>query len=310
MSKTVLITSLTAACWLAAAAPQIVNDSPGVTVSMNGATVLHRTAVRYPPAALEAGVQGMVSIEVKLDAEGMVSDAQVLSGPDELRKTALASVLEWHFTRDLAGVTRVIQIAFEPPKTEAAQPAAAAPPGATMRLIPVGHINSIKVSGLSDEAGKQLLASLPVHEGDEWNADAMQNVNRAVKAFDEHLGIRVASTTQKPNGVPELALVIDAVAAPGTIKVGGNVQATKILTKVAPIYPAEAKANGISGTVQLSVFIGQDGTVQQLAVLSGPPELTQASLDAVKQWVYQPTLLNGNPVQVETTITVNFTLSQ
>ena len=61
---------------------------------------------------------------------------------------------------------------------------------------------------------------------------------------------------------------------------------------------------------QLSVQIGPDGTVQDVQLISGHPLLAQAAIDAVKQWVYQPTLLNGNPVSVLTTVDVNFTLSQ
>src|ERR1039457_2144278 len=90
----------------------------GVTVAMNGASLLHRSPVEYPAAALRAGVQGILSVEVKLDAKGNVADAHVLSGPDELRKAALQSVLEWHFTSDSAGTTRVVQITFELPKMQ------------------------------------------------------------------------------------------------------------------------------------------------------------------------------------------------
>jgi protein TonB len=62
--------------------------------------------------------------------------------------------------------------------------------------------------------------------------------------------------------------------------------------------------------VQLSVRIGADGAVQDVQLISGHPLLVQAAMDAVKQWVYQPTLLNGNPVDVITEVDVNFTLSQ
>ncbi len=115
MSKTLLISSLAAACWLAAAAPQA-TDAPGVTVTLNGVGVLHRTGVGYPPAALRNGVQGTVSLQVKLDSTGTVNDAEVLTGPEELRKAVLESVLQWHFSQDAAGSTRVIQVAFEAPK--------------------------------------------------------------------------------------------------------------------------------------------------------------------------------------------------
>jgi len=128
MSKTLLISSLAAACWLATAA-LAQTDAPGVTVSMNGAAVIHRTGVNYPTAALQAGVQGTVAVQVKLDPAGEVNDAEVLSGPDELRKAALESVLQWHFTRDVAGATRVIQIAFETPKPGTAPAGLVAPAG-------------------------------------------------------------------------------------------------------------------------------------------------------------------------------------
>jgi len=62
--------------------------------------------------------------------------------------------------------------------------------------------------------------------------------------------------------------------------------------------------------VHLSATIGTDGTVQQLDVLDGPTDLIQAATDAVKHWVYKPSLLNGNPVQVQTTIDINFTLNK
>jgi protein TonB len=83
-----------------------------------------------------------------------------------------------------------------------------------------------------------------------------------------------------------------------------------IVSKTAPVYPALAKAAGVSGVVQLAAIIGKDGTIQELHSLSGPPLLIQAAMDAVKQWVYRPTLLNGQPVTVETTIDINFTLAQ
>jgi protein TonB len=304
MSKILSISSLAAACWLAAAAPPAANDAPGVTVTLNGANVLHRSGVGYPPAALRNSVQGTVSVQVKLDSTGLVSDAQVLSGPEELRKAVLQSVLEWHFAPELAGSTRVIEVAFELPKAAGAP----APMASVRPPIQAGTIRSIRVSGLSDQAAAELLASLPIHEGDEWNADTAQNATQAAKAFDEHLTIRQQSATQSAGGATQVDLVISST--PGTIKVGGNVQSAMIVSKVPPIYPAAAKAAGIQGVVHLSAILGTDGTVQELTVLDGPAELIQAATDAVKQWVYKPTLLNGNPVQVQTTITINFTLNK
>ncbi len=94
------------------------------------------------------------------------------------------------------------------------------------------------------------------------------------------------------------------------IKIGGSVQQAKLIRQPKPIYPPLAKQARISGTVHLSAIIAKDGTIQKLEVLGGHPLLVPAALEAVKQWVYQPTLLNGEPVEVQTTIDVNFTLSQ
>jgi periplasmic protein TonB len=93
-------------------------------------------------------------------------------------------------------------------------------------------------------------------------------------------------------------------------RVGGAVQAAKLVNRVQPLYPPLARQTRISGTVKLHAIIGKDGSVQQLQVESGHPLLVQSALDAVKQWRYQPTLLNGEPVEVDTEIDVIFTLAQ
>lgn len=96
----------------------------------------------------------------------------------------------------------------------------------------------------------------------------------------------------------------------GPITVGGRVQAAKLIRNPQPVYPQIARQARISGTVELAAIIGEDGHIQELHVVSGHPLLRQAALDAVKQWVYQPTLLNEQPVKVSTTIDVIFTLGQ
>jgi protein TonB len=94
------------------------------------------------------------------------------------------------------------------------------------------------------------------------------------------------------------------------IKQGGQVQAAMIINRVQPMYPPLARQTRISGTVRLHAIIGKDGSVQQLEVISGHPLLVQSALDAVRQWRYRPTLLNGEPVEVDTTIDVIFSLNQ
>jgi protein TonB len=97
-------------------------------------------------------------------------------------------------------------------------------------------------------------------------------------------------------------------AAPTRVKQGGNVTAASILNQTRPLYPALARQARIQGNVVLHAIIDKDGKVAQLEVISGHPLLVQSALDAVKQWRYKPTLLNGDPVEVDTTITVTFTM--
>jgi periplasmic protein TonB len=97
---------------------------------------------------------------------------------------------------------------------------------------------------------------------------------------------------------------------PKRIIVGGNVIAAKLLNRTTPSYPPLARQTHTQGDVLLHAIIGKDGSIQQLEAVSGHPLLVQAALDAVKLWRYQPTLLNGQPVEVETTISVQFHLAE
>jgi protein TonB len=95
---------------------------------------------------------------------------------------------------------------------------------------------------------------------------------------------------------------------PQRIPVGGNVQQAKLVNQPKPAYPPLARQARIQGTVRFTAIIGVDGRIQNLTLVSGHPLLVPSAQAAVKQWVYQPTLLNGEPVEVVTQIDVNFTL--
>ena len=79
-----------------------------------------------------------------------------------------------------------------------------------------------------------------------------------------------------------------------------------LIHQVSPQYPLLARQSGIQGTVVLQAVIGKDGTVQNVHAISGPSMLTQAAVNAVKQWRYQPYYLNGEPVEADTQINVKF----
>lgn len=366
MSKTRLFSALAgslgvlvAGCWLVtttfplAAAPQVVSDSAGVTVDVAGASLLHRAPVQYPESARAKGIQGTVSVELAFDSAGNVSDARVVSGPEELRKAALQSVLQWHFSRESAGSRRVVTMAFQ--LTVASETPALVRGGSTTLSVTApdagqqGTIRSaleadarlnqtaaritelqqiarddrertkrsvraVNVLGLSDAARNEVLALLNVNVGDMLTASEAQARLQKVREYDEHLSSNVTYS-----GADQLTLTVVApapnatpreVSAPGNaIRVGGNAQAAKLIRQPRPAYPPDAKAARIQGVVKLMAVIATDGTVRQLDVISGHPLLVTAALEAVKQWVYSPTLLNDNPVEVQTQIDVNFTLA-
>ena len=94
------------------------------------------------------------------------------------------------------------------------------------------------------------------------------------------------------------------------VRIGGDVMEAKLIKRVMPAYPPLARQARIAGTVRLEGVIARDGRVVNLQVHSGHPLLIAAAVDAVRQWVYRPTLFNGEPVEVIAPIQVHFTLSQ
>ncbi|MBZ5526411.1 MAG: TonB family protein [Acidobacteriia bacterium] len=137
---------------------------------------------------------------------------------------------------------------------------------------------------------------------------------------EEELPADMGAVGGVPGGVPGgstggvIGGVIGGMAPPppkqSRIRQGGNVTQANIIYRAQPSYPPLARQTRIQGTVKLHAIISKTGTVQQLEVVSGHPLLVQAALDAVRQWRYRPTLLNGEPVEVDTTIDVVFSLNQ
>jgi periplasmic protein TonB len=96
----------------------------------------------------------------------------------------------------------------------------------------------------------------------------------------------------------------------GPVRIGGKVEEANLIRKVMPVYPPLAKSARVQGTVEFTAIIGKDGTIRQLQLMRGHPLLVNAAREAVQQWRYRPTMLNGEAVDVITDIVVNFTLSQ
>lgn|SRR5512146_599816 len=104
-------------------------------------------------------------------------------------------------------------------------------------------------------------------------------------------------------------VAVPKAATPTRVRVSAGVTEGLLIHKVQPTYPPLARSARIQGQVVLQAVIGKDGTIQGLHAVSGHPMLTPAAIDAVKQWRYKPYFLNGEPVEVDTQITVNFTLA-
>jgi len=152
---------------------------------------------------------------------------------------------------------------------------------------------------------------------DRFAAPQPASVGISVEAPALDFGLPQANVTQQriaplPEMTPPpkpLAAAEPAQPPAAPIRVSQGVLAAKLIRKIVPVYPPLARQARIQGTVRLVGPVDRDGTIQQLRVLSGHPLLVEAALAAVRQWVYRPTLLNGEPVQVLAPIDVTFTLS-
>jgi TonB family protein len=130
---------------------------------------------------------------------------------------------------------------------------------------------------------------------------ARADAHLAIGSVSENVTVKDTRTTPPP-AMPQSARPAER------IPIGGNVQAAKLIRRTPPVYPAGMKAQGVTGIVVIQAVISKTGDVLNPLVVNTDvnPGLAQAALDAVKQWIYQPALLNGQPVEVITTVTISF----
>jgi protein TonB len=100
------------------------------------------------------------------------------------------------------------------------------------------------------------------------------------------------------------------VQTPTIVRLSGEVARSLVVRYVSPVYPEDAKRKGIEGSVKLRVLISKDGNVKFVSAISGDPALSDAAVTAVKQWIFMPYRLNGQPVEAQTQLTIPFHLSQ
>jgi len=167
--------------------------------------------------------------------------------------------------------------------------------GSVELRVVVGADGNVK--GLSVNSGDPVLAPAAVDAVRQWTFEPKRVDGQAVEA-EVTVCVSFHSLTARTTDSNGMSCSGPEGVSPGAI-----------LSQVPPVYPAKARKKHIEGQVLLQARIGVDGAVQDLSVISGNPELTQAAIDAVRQWRYSPTLKDGTPVEVSTKITVNFTIS-
>lgn len=101
---------------------------------------------------------------------------------------------------------------------------------------------------------------------------------------------------------------VDQQSGSAPVRVSSGVAVGNIIRRVTPVYPLQARAHHIEGSVVLHAVIGKDGAIHNLSAISGPPLLQSSAMDAVRQWKFKPYLLNGEPVDIETDIVIGFHL--
>jgi TonB family protein len=157
----------------------------------------------------------------------------------------------------------------------------------------------------AQDAGAALDAELNAQEG-KWfkSYDKTKELAVAAKAAGDKAAADAVAAKEKADAAAARA---KAKAKMAPVRIGGQIKAPTKIKDVTPVYPAIAQSARVAGAVTIEATIGPDGKVTDAKVVRSIPLLDQAALDAVRQWEYTPTLLNGEPVPVLVTVTINFT---
>jgi TonB family protein len=309
----------------------------GVYRSGNGVSapnVMQKKQPEYSEEARIAKLSGTTLVQIVVGEDGTARNINVLrplglgldeKGMESIRAwrfkpgvkdgaavSVLASIeINFRLDRDASQTWYLTRALFNPP-AGAMRPvltAAPYPPDAGSSLN-----DSVRVSFDVDENGVPINLRGQTSQG---KAPANPALESEATAILSGWRFQPAMKDGKPVSVPANfdfthVAAPDAAAAQASsqppIHLSREAAAGSVVDKTAPAYPPEAKAGRLQGVVSLAVRIGKDGHVTSATVISGDPLLAQAALEAVRQWLYRPTLLNGTPVEVETQVDVNFTL--
>jgi TonB family protein len=231
-------------------------------------TKIHDVRPAYPPDALAANVGGAVILAAAIDADGNVADARVLRSVPMLDAAAVDAVLQWKYNPALADGT--------PTPVTITVTVNFVPRSTTTRPDQSGAVNPASSAAQVDSALQSASASL-------------------------------RAQTQTPGAQPS-GSAPSAWAPADAVRIGGDIREPLKIRDVKPMYPQEARDANVQGVVILEAVIDTAGNVSNARVLRSVPLLDDAALNAVQQWKYTPTLVNGVPAPVVMTVTVNFTL--
>jgi TonB family protein len=296
----------------------------------------HDRYFAYPSAAKAAHIQGTVLLLGTSSKTGTIEGLKIISGPQLLQASATEIVkygIEFVKQRtyqpllvDGADLPTKIEVTFI--LDDAAEPQThsdAKPPGlaSTARLTDKELYDSgldLLRQGRCEAARSQLqtlvntypdsrfLTPAKLAIADSWqkqNGPAALN-DAAKPQAQTHARPAIRQVSYK---VPAATLQSGTPAVSSSLlHVSSRVTETNIVSKVNPIYPPDAKADHVQGAVVLEAQISKTGTIKGLRVVSGPDPLRVSAIDAVRQWIFEPYLLNGEPTEVETTITINYRL--
>jgi TonB family protein len=225
--------------WSAAARPQVAKAPTGSDAPRKQ---INKVYPEYPQDALEAGIKGVVVVDIAVNAAGDVTTGSVVSGPQELRASAFKTALGLKFT-----------------------------PGSSTTAMKMSVDYTLT--------------------GNSWGVRIWDSTSGSGRS-----GPVVFSMRGPENPIPAAA------------RVGGDIRPPRKIKDARPEYPAEAQEARVQGVVILEARVDENGHVSHTRVLRSIPLLDQAAIDSVKQWQYEPTLVNGVATPVLMTVTVNFTL--
>jgi len=267
---------------------------------------------QYPAAARAAKVEGTVRLTITVGKDGTVTDVTSATGHPLLVPPAADAVRKWVYAPQPAEVRLQVEV---PVRADQSAPASAtqAPASAPRTEAPAVPALLHRVEPVYPKIASQTGAVGTVRMDVTIGRDG--NVN-SVKVLGGHPMLLKAAVEAVKQWVyaPSDSEVRTEVhidfwgggGSAGPSPSAGQIEPAVLIYRKDASYPKEAKEAGIKGTVTLVASIGTDGLVKQILVTSGDPLLTQAAEEAVRQWRYKPTMLNGQPVETQTQVRINF----